>query len=135
LNCTVTDRTAGSGGVNCFQIHGELYHLQGPLDAAAGEAPRYAQLYFYDPAYATDARLRANTKLDGVTLQRLLDMLHEVRNPYIRLYLTARERLRAQQHTAGSSRVILNPQMRLVLEEGADRAARTYLLRYRPSRA
>jgi hypothetical protein len=34
LNCTVTDRTAGSGSVNYFQIHGELYHLQDPLDAA-----------------------------------------------------------------------------------------------------
>ena len=120
MNCTATDRGA-SGGVNYFQIHGELYHLQGPLDTAAGQAPRYAQLYFYDPAYATDARLRANTELDGAVLRGLLDMLHDVRNPYIRLYLTARERLQAHQHTAEPSRVILNPQMRLVLEEGADR--------------
>ena len=120
FNCTVTDRGA-PGGVNCFQIHGELYHLQGPLDAAASQAPRYAQLYFYDPAYATEARLRANTQLDGAILRGLLDMLYDVNNPYIQLYLTARERLRARQHSAGPSRVILNPQMRLVLEEGADR--------------
>jgi len=119
LNYTATDRGA-SNGVNCFQIHGELYHLQGPLDAAAGQAPRYAQLYFYDPAYATDVRLRANTGLDGTVLRRLLDMLYDVRNPYIRLYLTARERLQTQ-HTAEPSRIILNPQLRLVLEKGADR--------------
>lgn len=121
LNCIVADRSASAGGVNCFQIHGELYHLQGPLDAAAGQAPRYTQLYFYDPAYATDARLWANTELDGAILRRLLDMLYDVDNPYIRLYLTARERLRARQHAAGPSRVILSPQMRPVLEEGADR--------------
>jgi len=40
----------------------------------------------------------------------VLDMLHEIRDPYIQLYLTARERL---HDTAGPSRVILNPQMRL----------------------
>ena len=84
MNCTTTDRGV-SNGVNCFQIHGELYHLQGPLDAAAGQAPRYAQLYFYDPAYATEARQRANTQLDGSILRDLLDML-DVHNPYIRLY-------------------------------------------------
>jgi hypothetical protein len=49
-----------------------------------------------------------------------LDLLYEVRNPFIRLYLTARERLQ-QQHAAGPSRVILNPQMRLVLEARTDR--------------
>ena len=121
LNCTVTNRGASGGGVNCFQIHGELYHLQGPLDTTAGQAPRYAQLYFYDPVYATNTRLRANTELDAIILRRLLDMLDDVDNPYIRLYQTARERLQARQHVAGPSRVILNPQMRLVLEEGADR--------------
>ena len=119
LDCTTTDRGA-SGGVNCFQIHGELYHLQGPLDAAAGQAPRYAQLYFYDPAYATEARLRANTELDGSILRGLLNMLND-NNPYIRMYQTARERLQASQDTGEPSRVILNPQMRLVLEKGADR--------------
>ena len=75
MNCTVTDRGTSAGGVSCFQIHGELYHLQGPLDTAVGQAPRYAQLYFYDPVYATEARLRANTELDGTILRRLLDIL------------------------------------------------------------
>ena len=120
MNCTVTDRGASSG-ISCFQIHGELYHLQGPLDAADNQAPRYAQLYFYDPAYATDTRLRTNSQLDRSLLRDLLDMLDQAPNPYIRLYLTARERLQAQPHTVGPSRVILNPQMRLVLEHGADR--------------
>ena len=108
LNYTTTDRGA-SGGVNCFQIHGELYHLQGPLDTATGQSPRYAQLYFYDPAYATDTHLRANTELDGTILRGLLDMLIDVGNPFISLYQTARERLQARQHTAEPSRIILNP--------------------------
>ncbi|RMZ76301.1 hypothetical protein DV736_g6706, partial [Chaetothyriales sp. CBS 134916] len=120
LNCTVSDRGA-LGGVNCFQIHRELYHLQGPLDTTSGRAPRYAQLYFYDPVYATNTRQRANPELDRDILRHLLDMLHEVANPFIQLYLTARERLQTNQHANGPSRIILNPQMRLVLEEGADR--------------
>ena len=125
LNYSVTEHGADPGGVNCFQIHGELYHLQGPLEAPTGEAPRYAQLYFYDPVYATDTRRQANTQLDSTILRRHLDMLHEVRNPCIQLHITARERLqthqRQQQHAAGPSRIILNPQIRLVLKEGADR--------------
>jgi hypothetical protein len=74
LNCNITDRSVRAG-VNCFQIHGELYHLQGPLDPPAGEPQRFAQLYFYNPAYNVEARLRANTQLDDALLQRLLDML------------------------------------------------------------
>ena len=96
------------------------YHLQGPLEAPANVAPRYAQLYFYDPSYATDTRLQANTQLDATVLRRLTDMLFDVQNPFITLYQTARERLQAQPGTA-PSRIVLNPQLRLILEAGADR--------------
>lgn len=51
-------------------------------------------------------------------------MLYEVRNPFISMYRTARERLQLQA-SSQPSRVILSPQMRLVLEAGA---VRTYLL-------
>ena len=122
VNCTVTDRGVARGGPNCFQIHGELYHLQGPLEPPTDVAPRYAQLYFYDPSYATDVRLRArpDTQLDATILRCLTAMLSEVRNPFIALYQTARERLQVQPTTT-PSRIILNPQMRLILEAGADR--------------
>jgi hypothetical protein len=44
LNCNVMDRDIRAG-VNCFKIHG-----------------------VFDPAYTTEARLRANTQLDGAFL-------------------------------------------------------------------
>jgi hypothetical protein len=47
-------------------------------------------------------------------------MLYEIRNPFISMYRTAQERLQLQS-SSQPSRVILSPQMRLVLEAGADR--------------
>lgn len=43
------ERLQGTGGIQSFTIHGELYHLQGPLHAPTGAVPSFAQLYFYDP--------------------------------------------------------------------------------------
>ena len=53
-------------------------------------------------------------------------MLSKVRNPFIALYQTARERLQAQPVTT-PSRIILNPQMQLILEAGANRRRKNLL--------
>lgn len=47
-SCSYTPdtRITHQGGVQPFQIHGELFHLQGPLDIEIGQLPDYAQLYF-----------------------------------------------------------------------------------------
>ena len=103
-----------------FQIHGELYHLHSPLETAPGAAPRYAQLYFYDPAYAAAARSRTNPQLDLVILQGLTEMLYEIGNPYIHVYRTARERLRSCSAEV-PARVLLGPQLQLTLKTGPDR--------------
>ncbi|THC87618.1 hypothetical protein EYZ11_012939 [Aspergillus tanneri] len=60
-----------------FQIHGQIFHLQGPLLNEDGELPVFAQLWFNDSAYGP-----------------LTHMLEQV-NPYISLYQTAREQLMA----------------------------------------
>jgi len=83
-------------------------------------APRYAQLYFYDPAYAAAARSRTNLQLDLVILQGLTEMLYEIGNPYIHVYCTARERL----HSCSAevpARVLLGPQLQLTLKTGPNR--------------
>ena len=110
-------RTDLSRSLHCFQIHGELFHHQGPLDPSSQEPPVFAQLFFYDPDYATDVRAQQHPHLDLVILRGLHEMLTE-HNPFIRLYKTARERLTEQ---TGEFRLLLNPQMRLVLQLGADR--------------
>ncbi|KAH8144449.1 uncharacterized protein LAJ45_11579 [Morchella importuna] len=107
-------------GVRCFQIHGELYHLQGPLTAAAQDTPKFAQLYFYDPVYAAYLRQQEHPNLDLAILERLTNELNIV-NPFISLYKTAKERLDAASQGDGNVRMLLNLQLRLVMEHGADK--------------
>jgi hypothetical protein len=117
VSYTKDTRTDLSRGLHCFQIHGELFHYQGPLEHGSQETPTFAQLFFYDPDFATGIRLQYRPQLDRTILRGLHDMLTD-HNPFIRIYQTARERLAAQ---AGHFRILLNPQMRLVLQSGADR--------------
>ena len=107
-------------GFRCFQIHRELYHLQGPLRPSENASPAFAQLYFYDPTYAAHERHTAHPQLDSSILLQLTTALHEV-NPYIQIYKTARERLEMIASDETAARVVLNPQLRLIVETGADR--------------
>lgn len=117
VSYTKDTRTDLSRGLHCFQIHGELFHYQGPLIPGSQDVPAFAQLFFYDPEYATDIRHQRHSGLDRSILRSLHDMLTD-HNPFIRVYKTARERLANQP---GDFRLLLNPQMRLVLQSGADR--------------
>src|SRR6201999_1955983 len=72
----------------------------------------------YDPEYATDVRMDRYHSLDRTVLLELLQMLTD-HNPFIGLYKTARERL--AESASRQYRMLLNPQMRLVMEAGADR--------------
>lgn len=112
---------AAANGIKCFQIHGELFHLQGPLQPAANELPQFAQLYFYDSEYATSIRgQRYGGQLSLTTLRELIDCLTVV-NPFIHIYRTARERLAECQQDTEAVRILLNPQLCLIMESGADK--------------
>jgi hypothetical protein len=118
LDCIATDRGVTGPGIQVFQIHGALYHQTGPLEELEGGLPQYAQLYFHDPQYAASARHQRYSRLRLSTFQGLTAMLHESGNPYIKLYRTARERLR---QAANDSRVVLTSNLEITLETGADR--------------
>ena len=107
-------------GVNCFQIHGELYHLQGPLEPEAGQVARFSQLFLYDPEYAAKVRHDSHPELENNILERLTVMMHEI-NPFVSIYKMARERLAEQVDHGQDSRIILNRRLELVLEVGAGR--------------
>lgn len=111
---------ANGGGISCFQIHGELYHLQGPLVLAIGATPSFAQLYFYDPEYSAQVRHATHPTLDIMVLQRLTMELNSI-NPFIEFYKTAKERLDNASTQDGNARVILNPRLQLIVETGADK--------------
>jgi hypothetical protein len=58
------DRRLGVHAYNpIFQIQGELYHLQGPLNPQAGNDLMYAQYFIYDLNEATRLRSAHNTNL------------------------------------------------------------------------
>jgi hypothetical protein len=104
--------------IHCFQIHGELFHYQGPLEpASSNDISSFAQLLFYDPEQAIEYRAQRYNQLDRRILGEITEILMEC-NPFIHLYKTARERLREQAN--GPLRIILNPQMRLIVEQGAN---------------
>ena len=85
-----------TGGIQCFQIHGELFHLQGPLQPQDLASAQFAQLYFYDPELATNIQVgHYNGILEASILQRLTEELIAI-NPFIGIYKTAKEQLDAE---------------------------------------
>ena len=102
----------------CFQIQRELYHLQGPLDPV-DDSSQFAQLFFYNPDEVTDMQTEQHPELDPDIFWQLTKMLDNV-NPYIFLYKITREVLKDSAISDEDTRVILNRQMRLVMEKGAD---------------
>jgi len=116
------NRTCEIGGTfQLFQIHGALYDSQGPLRPAGGLGDVwYSQVYLYDPADAARKRSRRALNLDANLIGSGTIMLQEF-NPLIQLYLTANERLAEIRGAEAKYHLILNPQLSLVLERGADR--------------
>ncbi|KAK4519555.1 uncharacterized protein ATC70_009791 [Mucor velutinosus] len=118
------------GGITPVGAHGELYHMQAPLNF--DNAPKYNQLYIYDPEYAAACR-SANTRnqhLDDSTIEALSEMIGDaVRcgNPFVRIYkhaheiLDAEEERQAQGHVSEDAYIRLDPQIRLELIVGEDR--------------
>lgn len=68
-------RVTSRGGPKSFHVHGKVYHTQGPLEADSPENARYAQLFFYDPEYATNLRHQRNSELERETMGDLTQML------------------------------------------------------------
>ena len=108
------------GGYRPFQIQGELYHLQGPLDVEPPAAPQYSQLWIVDPQMATDVRCDRDPRIDRATLNELTDVMQRV-NPYIDVYKTAREQLMTMEAHSPPGQMPPTAQLRLVMEAGADR--------------
>ncbi|RPA93435.1 hypothetical protein L873DRAFT_1777753, partial [Choiromyces venosus 120613-1] len=114
------DEVAGAG-VQTFQVHGELYHLQGPLRPQAPQDACYSQMYLYDPEYSAELRSGRFHNLAPEVVRELTDMLYQY-SPYIRLYRTVAERLTEQEAVEGEPiyTILLNPRLELVVNGGAD---------------
>jgi hypothetical protein len=103
-----------------FQIQGELYHLQGPLESEEGVPPVYAQVWIHDQQYGNTVRCERDPQIDRAILLEITNDLESV-NPYIGLYRTAREQLVAMASHTSPGYASLTTQLGLVMEPGADR--------------
>ena len=122
-NYQTTDRGATGGGHKVFQIMGELYHLMGPLEKTGPDDARYAQMYFYDPQVANNARLRRqpNQNLQGDILMDIHTILTgECRNPFIGVYRTAHEILQTARQIGTNLTLGINPDIQLIIQDNAD---------------
>jgi hypothetical protein len=81
--------------IQYFQIYGELFHFQGPLQPVLYTEPSFVQLFFYDLLFATNIRATNFPCLDRTVLLQLTDMLTDC-NPFITVYKTACKRLASQ---------------------------------------
>ena len=112
-----------TGGIKPFSIRGELYHLTGPLTLLSQQIPSFAQTYFYDPEFSTDALLgdsRRSEVIHRTLLLRLRQMLEECRNPFIDVYKTAKECIDSAPDDTRD--IILNPQLKLFLQDGFNKS-------------
>ncbi|CAI2190530.1 18423_t:CDS:2 [Funneliformis geosporum] len=79
-----------SKGVSNFSIHGQVYHLIGPLLPKEGQVSRFAQLYIYDTEYEIRNCLNLMQNLNATILKNLQNMLNII-NPYIHIFRQARD--------------------------------------------
>jgi len=79
-------------GPYCYRIHGQIYHLTGPLHPRQGDEPQYSQLYILDAAEAVNARIgqRANNGCFPPLMNELGILMQNV-NPFAEAYKMMRE--------------------------------------------
>ena len=91
-----------------YVIHGQVHRRVSALLPADGGAPRYGQLYIYDPHEAAAHRARWNEGLREPVLERLHEELLRLGNPFPAAYRSLHEELRrAEAGPAPHSNVVL----------------------------
>ncbi|RPB02996.1 hypothetical protein L873DRAFT_1621615, partial [Choiromyces venosus 120613-1] len=70
--------------IQCFQIHGKLYHVQGSLNPLPDHQLQFAQLFLYDFHFANNMRQRNNINIVAEILHALTNILYNI-NCFINL--------------------------------------------------
>nr|GEY59524.1 hypothetical protein [Tanacetum cinerariifolium] len=114
------DTSANVGrGPYCYRLHGENYHLAGPLLPADGKPAKFAQLYIFDTENEIQNRIGAvsngesssfrNNELDYQLTTDIRDLLDEI-NPLVQDFRMAGERIRFSDDEKTSLRLIVTRQ-------------------------
>ena len=90
LGAHVDNSLSRGRGIYTFKVHGSIYHNIGPMmpGGVADQAPRFAQLYFYDTDHELQNRLHHVPELDVDVLRTLQSMMHRT-NPYAQAFRSA----------------------------------------------
>lgn len=113
-----SSRNRSSNYFTPFQIQGEMYHIQGPLEVEnPTENSKYAQLYIYDPLYASQIRSIRNEDLDKDIIFKLSETIAQW-SPFVSIYKSAYDTLKKNENI---SSVRITPSMTIELVEGRDK--------------
>ncbi|ODM86919.1 ATP-dependent DNA helicase pif1 [Orchesella cincta] len=87
------DKNIPGAGPKTFVIHGQLYHLTSTAATSnSSSPPTYSQLYFLDPEFATEERLKNshNTKCKRIIMENIDALLRQI-NPYAQAFKMMKE--------------------------------------------
>ena len=82
----IKSSTPGTQAPPVAVIHGAVYHHSHPLRADDPANARFAQLYLYDAAEASQLRSTKDRVLRVDLLSQLAEMFHAIGNPYVEAY-------------------------------------------------
>ena len=93
MGANVDERLANQrDGVYTFKISGQLCHKIGSLLPQPHESHKFAQIYFLDGDEQVTRRNEVfGNRLDNNILASLQQMLTDLRNPYVELFIEAGE--------------------------------------------
>ena len=100
LGVTIDPSVYGPSGIYTFHIQGELVHRIGSLLPMHGQQPRFSQIYVHDSDTHRESLIRASYH-HGLLHQPtvlLLQHILQLHNPYVDLFLTAKERLSSNEN-------------------------------------
>ncbi len=114
--------------IQAFIVHDELYHLQKSLHSTVQELSCFAQLYFHDSAQTITMRLTQSLALHESLLRQLNEMIQACENSFIDMYKFAWEQLETARQSTNSMHVILNLQLKLIVEHDSDQRCTTLFM-------
>lgn len=113
-------------GPYCYRIHGQVYHLAGPLHPEPGGRPSYGQIYILDTAQAIEERLGnpANSKCDPQLMAELTKLI-STRNPYAKAYKMMAE-VEEKENTDALKEGRVAEEVRLIFDISTTKDRRCY---------
>ncbi|EGT37482.1 hypothetical protein CAEBREN_25238 [Caenorhabditis brenneri] len=118
MGCTKAKLDVPKGGPYSFRIHGQVYHLIGPLHPAEGEEHVFAQVFILDTKEAADelANRKVNRTCSKEVFKLLIDILEKY-NPFVKSFKMMREKEEEEEMMAKAQNRELK-EVKMVFRQG-----------------